>query len=60
MSASVAWFSRFDGWVAASTQAAFSGGITGTPTVTVNGAVFTGDLYTAGPLTRAIDAAANR
>ena len=36
------------------------GGITGTPTVKINGAVFKGDLYTAGPLTQAITAAKGR
>ncbi len=50
----------FEGWVTASTQAAFSAGITGTPTVKVNGTVFTGDLYTVGPLTDAIETAAGK
>jgi protein-disulfide isomerase len=46
-------------WVAKITQQAFDSGIKGTPTVKVNGQVFSGDLYTAGPLTEAIKAAAN-
>ncbi|MET7426299.1 thioredoxin domain-containing protein [Dactylosporangium sp. NPDC005555] len=49
---------RFEHWVAAATNRAFqSGGITGTPTVHINGKVFEGDLYKAGPLTAAITAA---
>jgi protein-disulfide isomerase len=49
---------RFEHWVATSTDAAFKrDGVTGTPTVKVNGKVFEGDLYTAGPLTAAITAA---
>ena len=47
----------FETWIATSTDAAFTTGITGTPTVKINGTVFTQDLYTVGPLTRAIDAA---
>jgi protein-disulfide isomerase len=46
---------RFGRWVADSTSVAFSrDGITGTPTVKVNGTTFGGDLYTAGPLTATI------
>ena len=45
---------EFAGWVADVTQKAFDSGITGTPTVLVNGHPFTGDLYTKGPLTEAI------
>lgn len=45
-------------WVEAATQAAFDSGVQGTPTVKVNGTVFSGDLYTAGPLTQAIADAA--
>ena len=41
----------FEPWVAEVTDAAFAAGITGTPTVKINGEVFKGDLYTAGPLT---------
>jgi len=47
----------FEPWVAVSTTAAFERGVTGTPTVKINGAVFKGDLYTVGPLTEAINAA---
>jgi protein-disulfide isomerase len=50
----------FEAWVTRSTEAAFASGITGTPTVKINGTVFTGDLYTVGPLTRAIEAAGSR
>ncbi|GAB1691819.1 thioredoxin domain-containing protein [Krasilnikovia sp. M28-CT-15] len=48
----------FEPWVAASTQQAFAAGLQGTPTVKINGTVFEGDLYTVGPLTQAITAAA--
>jgi hypothetical protein len=48
---------RFEPWVTKVTRAAFDGGITGTPTVKINGTPFQGDLYTAGPLTQAINAA---
>ena len=48
----------FEPWVAQSTQAAFAAGLEGTPTVKINGQVFEGDLYTVGPLTQAISAAA--
>ena len=48
----------FERWVATSTEWAFQrGGVTGTPTVLINGKTFQGDLYTAGPLTAAIAAA---
>lgn len=48
----------FEHWVAVSTDAAFQrDGVTGTPTVKINGKVFEGDLYTAGPLTAAVNAA---
>jgi len=58
----VALFGRqtFQPWIAKSTDAAFAGGITGTPTVRINGTRFDGDLYTAGALTAAIDAAKGR
>lgn len=46
------------GWVADVTERAFDAGITGTPAVLLDGAEFDGDLYTAGPLTDAVDAAA--
>jgi protein-disulfide isomerase len=45
-------------WVVASTDKAFDSGISGTPTVKINGQQYTGDLYTVGPLTEAIMAAA--
>jgi protein-disulfide isomerase len=48
----------FESWVATSTAAAFETGITGTPTVKIDGVVFKGDLYTAGPLTAAVTSAA--
>ena len=47
----------FEPWVSESTNAVFRTGISGTPTVKINGAVFKGDLYTNGPLTQAIMAA---
>jgi len=49
--------SIFEPWVAGSTTAVFETGITGTPTVKINGKVFKGDLYTVGPLTQAVAAA---
>lgn len=45
-------------WVQQITTQAFDSGITGTPTVKVNGVVFTGDVYSAGPLAAAIRQAA--
>jgi protein-disulfide isomerase len=50
----------FQPWLVQTTEAAFAGGITGTPTVRINGERFEGDLYTAGPLAAAIDAAKGR
>jgi protein-disulfide isomerase len=47
----------FEPWVAASTSAVFDTGVTGTPTVKINDALFRGDLYTVGPLTQAVTAA---
>jgi protein-disulfide isomerase len=47
----------FEPWVAASTSTVFDSGVTGTPTVKINGALFRGDLYTSGPLTQAVMAA---
>jgi protein-disulfide isomerase len=49
----------FDGWVASVTQDAFDSGVTGTPTVKVAGEEFDGDLFTRGPLMRAIESAAS-
>lgn len=46
-------------WVQKITQQAFDSGITGTPTVKINGQQFTGDIYTAGSLAQAIAQAAN-
>ncbi|MBG0813381.1 thioredoxin domain-containing protein [Planomonospora sp. ID82291] len=46
----------FESWVASSTTAVFATGISGTPTVKINGVTFEGDLYTAGPLTAAVTA----
>lgn len=48
------------GFVEAATQAAFSDGVQGTPTVKINEAVFGGDLYSAGPLKAAVLAAAQQ
>jgi protein-disulfide isomerase len=45
-------------WVEQVTQQAWRDGVKGTPTVKLNGQVFGGDLYTAGPLAEAIDQAA--
>ena len=58
----VALFGRetFQPWIVQTTEAAFASGITGTPTVRINGEKFDGDLYTKGPLTAAIDAAKGR
>ncbi|MCE1173888.1 MAG: DsbA family protein [Propionibacteriales bacterium] len=42
------------------TQAAFADGVTSTPTVLINGTQFTGNLYTAGPLRQAVEAAAQK
>lgn len=49
---------EYDDWVASATDAAFDSGVTGTPTVKIDGEVFDGDLYTAGVLTEAVEAAA--
>jgi protein-disulfide isomerase len=48
----------YDGWVASVTKEAFDSGVTGTPTVKVDGEEFDGDLFTEGPLTQAIVSAA--
>jgi len=47
----------FEPWIATATDASFKSGIQGTPTVKIDGQVFKGDLYAAGPLTQAIVAA---
>jgi protein-disulfide isomerase len=44
----------YEPWIAQVTDAAFRSGITGTPTVKINGNVYKGELYTVGPLTEAI------
>lgn len=48
----------YRGWVADVTEKAFDSGIQGTPTVKIDGEVFQGDVYTVGPLTDAIESAA--
>jgi protein-disulfide isomerase len=48
----------FERWVAETTERAFASGVEGTPTIRINGKVFAGDVYTTGPLTKAIEAAA--
>ncbi len=45
------------GWIAQSTQDAFDADVTSTPTVKINGDMFTGDWSTPGALTKAIEAA---
>jgi protein-disulfide isomerase len=47
----------YDGWVQRATQQAWDAGVTGTPTVKIDGQTFTGDLFTAGPLAAAIEQA---
>ena len=46
-------------WVADITQQSFDSGVNSTPTVTIDGEVFTGDVFSVGPLTEAIEAAAD-
>jgi len=46
------------GWVAQMTQDAFAAGVQSTPTVKLDGQVYTGDWSKAGELTKAIEAAA--
>jgi protein-disulfide isomerase len=41
-------------WIMQATQAAFDGGVTGTPTVKINGVKIEADLYTAGSLRAAL------
>ncbi len=45
-------------WVASMTRDAFASGVQGTPTVKIDGTVFAGNVYTVGPLTKAIESAA--
>jgi protein-disulfide isomerase len=47
-----------EAWVAQVTEEAFDSGVTGTPTVLLDGEPFEGDLYQPGALTAAIEAAA--
>jgi protein-disulfide isomerase len=47
-------------WVASTTKEAFASGVEHTPTVMINGTVFSGDVYSVGPLTKAIESAAGR
>lgn len=49
----------YEDWVAEVTQQAFDSGIEGTPTILIDGKTFDGDPYTTGPLTAAIQAAAD-
>jgi protein-disulfide isomerase len=49
----------FEPWAAAMTQRAFDDGVEGTPTIVIEGRVFDGDPYTTGPLTEAIEQAAD-
>jgi len=50
----------FDRWVAKVTAEAFDSGVTGTPTIKIDGEVFKGDPYTVGDLTEAIESAAGQ
>jgi len=47
-------------WVASVTRKAFNGGVEHTPTVRIDGVEYSGDLYSVGPLTHAIESAAGR
>jgi protein-disulfide isomerase len=48
----------YEAWVEEVTQEAFDAGVTGTPTVLIDGKEYQGDLYTPGALTQAIETAA--
>jgi protein-disulfide isomerase len=48
----------FRPWVASVTKQAFDSGVTGTPTVKIDGEVFEGNAFVVGPLTKAIESAA--
>lgn len=50
----------YEGYVAKVTQKAFDSGVTGTPTIKINGKPFEGNPYETGPLTDAINAAAEK
>lgn len=47
----------YEDWVEDGTEQAFADGVTGTPTILVDGEQFSGDILTAGPLEAAIRAA---
>lgn len=49
---------QYEDWVKEGTKDDFASGITGTPTVMIDGETFSGDLYTPGPLATAIETAA--
>lgn len=48
----------YESWVVAMTQRARDAGVEGTPTIVVDGTLFTGDPFSLGPLTTAIERAA--
>lgn len=48
----------YRGWVASVTERAFDSGVEGTPTLKIDGEFWEGDVYTVGPLTEAIESAA--
>jgi protein-disulfide isomerase len=50
----------FEPWVADVTEQAFDSGVTGTPTIKIDGELFGGDPYTEGDLTAAIESAAGQ
>lgn len=50
----------FRPWVASVTRQAFDSGVEHTPTVKIDGEVFTGDVFKVGPLTQAIESAADQ
>ena len=49
----------YEAWTASVTEKAFDSGVQGTPTVVIDGEQFQGDVYTVGPLTEAIESAAD-
>jgi protein-disulfide isomerase len=49
---------RFEDWVASRTEQAFAEGVEGTPTITIDGEVFTGDPYATGSVAAAVARAA--
>jgi protein-disulfide isomerase len=48
---------RYTGWVSEQTEQAREDGLQGTPTILIDGQVFEGDPYTAGPLAAAVEQA---